>query len=175
MATVSVIVLVALTVYIVAGLLALARVPDAGSPGRRLVQLALWPVAVLRNVASPGGRRGRHAQAVAPAVATATTGVALAAPAVHAAPATTATATAPPMLAAAAAPMALEEPAPVAESAPDAPAAAVPAPHDAAAPAAAVAPSAPGPPPPNAVPETPPRDLRGDWERFVLRLTEPSD
>jgi len=173
-ATVSVVVLVALTIYIVAGLLALARVPDAGSPIRRLVQLALWPLALLRNAASPSRRQGRHAQVqVAPAIATATAGAGLAAPAVHASPATATAATAHPMLAAAA-PTALEDPAPAVESGPQAPADA-PAEPDAADLAAAPASAAPAPPSQDAVPEPPPRDLRADWERFVLRLTEPSD
>jgi hypothetical protein len=47
-ATVSVIILVTLTAYIVGGLLALARVPDPGTARGRLLELAGWPVVAVR-------------------------------------------------------------------------------------------------------------------------------
>lgn len=69
-ATVSVVTLAALTAYIVAGLLTLARVPDAGGPTRRLFELAVWPAVAVRTAASPARRHARGVPAeVAPSPA----------------------------------------------------------------------------------------------------------
>ena len=158
MATVSVITLAALTAYIVVGLLALARVPDAGGPGRRLIQLAFWPAVVVRAAASPSHRHARQAppEVAAPELAqpvVAHSGAAHVAAAVAAVAAPPEAGDVP----------AVPAPAPAPATRPDAPA------------AAAAPTTTPSAPPPDAVPVSPSRDLRSDWERFVLRLTEPSE
>jgi hypothetical protein len=151
--TVSVVTLAALTAYIVAGLLTLARVPDPGGPARRLVELALWPAVAVRTAASPSRRNVRPpAEAVPSAVEPQDWQAAATLP------------PGAPLPAAAAQPLAPE-------------AAAVP---EAAAPAASVQPveepaQAPPPPAPDAVLEPAPGDVRSEWERFVLRLTKLSD
>ena len=68
MATVCVVTLAALTVYIVLGLLALARVPDPGTAARRFRDLVLWPVAAAARRAPAAAVAGR-APAAPPASA----------------------------------------------------------------------------------------------------------
>jgi hypothetical protein len=170
--TVSVVTLAALTAYIVAGLLTLARVPDPGGPARRLVELALWPAVAVRTAASPSRRNARpEAEVVPSAVGPQEWQAAATLPPGAPLPAATAQPLAPEASA--------SPPATLAAGPVDEPAQLTPAPSQPSQPSqpapAAPATTAPPPPPPDAVPEPAPRDVRSDWERFVLRLTELSD
>lgn len=63
MGTVSVVTVAALVAYILAGLFALARVPDPSGSTRRLVALAYWPAVAVRTASWPSRRRAHRVPA----------------------------------------------------------------------------------------------------------------